>query len=72
MTLDELRCGKRAMVSEVTGEGALRLRLLDMGFVPGTEVRVIRRAPAGDPIEVELRDYRITLRQKDAGTIILK
>ena len=69
MTLDMLKRGEPARVLNVGGEGALRFRLLDLGFVPGTEVKIIRRAPFGDPIEVMLRGYRLTLRQKDAATV---
>lgn len=72
MTLDEIKTGGSAVVGAVRGDGAMRLRLLDMGIVPGTKIRVNRRAPTGDPIEVELRGYRLTLRHADAQTIVIR
>ena len=62
MTLDELNLEEPARVSEVGGQGALRRRLLDMGITPGTEVMIRKRAPMGDPIEIHLRGYELTLR----------
>ena len=55
MTLNDLAIGKEAVITAVNGEGALRLRLLDMGLIPGTKVKVIKIAPLGDPIEITLR-----------------
>lgn len=72
MTLNEIKPGVRAVVTAVNGNGAMRRRLLDMGLVPGTEVHVIRRAPAGDPIEVGLRGYSLTLRRSDAQIIDIR
>lgn len=69
MTLDELNVGQTATVVRVGGEGSLRLRLLDMGLIPRTVVRVQKRAPMGDPIELRLRGYELTLRKEDAGKI---
>lgn len=66
MTLDELNLEEPARVSEVGGQGALRRRLLDMGITPGTEVMIRKRAPMGDPIEIHLRGYELTLRIEDA------
>jgi ferrous iron transport protein A len=53
-------------VAAVDGSSAIGRRLLDLGFVPGTEVRVVRRAPLGDPVEYELRGYRLCLRRSEA------
>ena len=69
MTLDELNLEEPAIVSEVGGQGALRRRLLDMGITPGTEVMIRKRAPMGDPIEIHLRGYELTLRIEDAKKI---
>ena len=69
MTLDKLPIGKQAVITAVGGEGALRLRLLDMGVIPRTHVTVTRRAPMGDPIELQLRGYRLSLRLEDAESV---
>ncbi|MDD4774535.1 MAG: FeoA family protein [Eubacteriales bacterium] len=69
MTLDKLPVGKKAVITEVGGEGQLRLRLLDMGVIPKTPVTVRKVAPMGDPIEIHIRGYELTLRLEDAGKI---
>lgn len=69
MTLAELKIGQSAKILAVNGEGALRRRLLDMGLTPRTEVMVRKVAPMGDPIEVHLRGYELTLRVQDAQEI---
>ncbi|MCQ2413426.1 MAG: ferrous iron transport protein A [Clostridia bacterium] len=69
MTLDKLPIGKTAVVTRVGGEGALRFRFLDMGIIPRTKIKVIKVAPLGDPIEIRLRDYELTLRTEDAMNI---
>ena len=69
MTLAELTTGQSAVIKTVGGEGELRLRLLDMGLIPGTAVSVQKRAPLGDPIEICVRGYELTLRADDAGMI---
>ena len=69
MTLDELAIGRGATVLTVGGEGALRRHLLDMGLTPRTRVTVRKRAPLGDPIELRLRGYELTLRAEDAKKI---
>ena len=69
MTLNDLEIGKEAVITAVNGEGALRLRLLDMGLIPGTKVKVIKIAPLGDPIEISLRGYTMTIRKDDAAKI---
>ncbi len=72
MTLDKLETGKEGIIGKVGGEGELRLRLLDMGLIPGTRVRVRKIAPLGDPLEIELRGYSLTLRKEDAEKIELE
>ncbi len=69
MTLDRLETGKSAIITRVGGQGALRLRLLDMGLIPRTQVRVVKVAPMGDPIEITLRGYSLTLRLEDARDV---
>ena len=69
MTLDQLPLGQPAVIRTVGGEGMLRLRLLDMGVIPGTQITVQRRAPMGDPLELHLRGYVLTLRLEDARAV---
>ena len=69
MTLDKLPIGKTAKIISVGGEGALRLRLLDMGLIPKTSVKIIKVAPMGDPIELFIRGYSLTIRLDDAKKI---
>lgn len=69
MTLDTLPLGQEAVITAVGGEGPLRLRLLDMGLIPKTVVRVEKAAPLGDPIELRVRGYALSLRKEDARNI---
>ena len=69
MTLDLLTIGRPAVITRVGGEGALRCRLLDMGLIPKTKVTITKVAPLGDPIELRLRDYTLTIRLADAREI---
>ncbi len=69
MTLDKLPIGQNAIIKTVGGEGMLRLRLLDMGVIPKTKVKVQRTAPMGDPIEILIRGYVLTLRLDDAKNV---
>ena len=69
MKLDQLAIGEEAVVLTVGGEGALRCRLLDMGLIPGTKLSIKKRAPMGDPIELHLRGYLLTIRLEDAQKI---
>lgn len=69
MTLDELAIGKCAVITSVGGEGALRCRFLDMGLIPKTKIEVRKVAPMGDPIEIRLRGYELTIRKEDAKQI---
>lgn len=68
-SLAALQPGDRARVTAVTGRGALMLRLLEMGFVPGTPVTLIKRAPFGDPLEFQVRGCHISLRAAEAAQI---
>jgi ferrous iron transport protein A len=69
MTLNELEIGKSAKIVAVHGRGALRDRLLDMGLTPRTMVMIRKTAPFGDPIELTIRSYELTLRIADAKSI---
>ena len=69
MTLDKLPVGHTATITAVGGEGPLRCRLLDMGLIPGTAVTVRKVAPMGDPMELRLRGYELTIRLADAEMI---
>ena len=69
MTLKELEGGKSAVIRRVGGEGALRQHFLDMGMIPGAEVTVIKLAPMGDPMEVQVHGYELTLRLAEAQQI---
>jgi ferrous iron transport protein A len=69
MTLAELSPGYRGTIKSIGGEGALRRRLLDMGLTPKTKVEVRKKAPMGDPIELFLRGYALTIRLEDAAKI---
>ncbi|MBE7026313.1 MAG: ferrous iron transport protein A [Ruminococcaceae bacterium] len=69
MTLSELKIGKSGIITDVGGDGALRRRLLDMGLTPKTKVMVRKVAPLGDPIELYLRGYELTIRKDDANNI---
>ena len=72
MTLKELGVGKSGVITAVGGEGVLRCRLLDMGLIPNTKVTVQKIAPMGDPMEIRVRGYELTLRLDDARMIVLK
>ena len=72
MTLDKLAVGSSAVIKSVGGSGALRCRLLDMGLIPRTEVTLQKIAPMGDPIEIRVRGYELTLRLEDARKIELE
>ncbi|MCI5591544.1 MAG: FeoA family protein [Oscillospiraceae bacterium] len=69
MTLNELKIGQSAKIVSVGGEGSLRNRLIDMGLIPHTELTLRKVAPMGDPIEIHIRGYELTLRLDDAAKI---
>ena len=71
-TLDRLRAGEMGQLLTVGGEGALRQHFLDMGLIPGAEVTLVKFAPMGDPLEVRIHDYELTLRLADAAKIEVK
>lgn len=69
MTLRDLKVGEQAVITSVNGSGPLRLRLLDMGIIPNTPIMVRKTAPLGDPIQICLRGYELTIRKDDAAMI---
>ena len=69
MTLKDLEIGKSGIITAVGGEGALRQHFLDMGVIPGAEVTLVKYAPMGDPIELRIHGYELTLRLADAEKI---
>ena len=69
MTLRELKIGESAVVMAVGGEGALRQHFLDMGLLPGVEVKLLKYAPMGDPMELLVRGYTLSLRLEEAANI---
>ena len=69
MTLDKIKVGGSAVVTAVGGEGSLRQHFLDMGVIPGAEVTVVKLAPMGDPMELKIHGYELTLRLADAAQI---
>ena len=69
MTLNELKIGSSAVITAVGGDGALRCLLLDMGLTPRTRVTLQKVAPMGDPIEIRVRGYELTLRVEEAKKI---
>ena len=72
MKLDNLAIGKSAVIVSVGGTGALRQHFLDMGLIQGVEVTMVKYAPMGDPIEIKIHDFELTLRKEDAQKIEVK
>jgi ferrous iron transport protein A len=70
-TLKEAKVGETVTVSKLTGEGALKRRIMDMGITKGTELTIRKVAPLGDPIEVNLRGYELSIRKSEAENIVL-
>ena len=68
-SLDELEVGKKAVVKMIRGEKDIKRRLLDMGLVPGTELSVEKVAPLGDPIDISLKGYHLSLRKHEARAV---
>jgi Fe2+ transport system protein FeoA len=71
-TLDTFKIGETGRIVGVTGEGRLRRRLFDMGVTPGATVYLRKKAPLGDPLEVTIRGYELTLRKSEAELVILE
>lgn len=71
-TLRDVKCGETAVVTKLNGDGAHKRRIMDMGITKGTEIFVRKVAPLGDPIEVRVRGYELSLRKSDAANIIVQ
>ena len=71
-TLKNVECGQTVKVSRLGGEGAVRRRMMDMGITKGTEIYVRKVAPLGDPIEVTVRGYELSLRKGEAENIVVE
>lgn len=70
--LDEFKIGETGLIKKVEGEGRLRRRLFDMGVTPGASVYLRKKAPLGDPLEVTIRGYELTLRKSEAALVLLE
>ena len=70
-TLDRLGIGETGTVASVDGDPSITQRLLEMGLTPGTSVNVVRLAPLGDPMEVRVRGYNLSIRKEDARNVLL-
>lgn len=70
--LSELNVGETGQVIKVEGEGKVKRRLFDMGVTPGTSIYLRKKAPLGDPLEVTVRGYELTLRKDDAYNVVLE
>lgn len=71
-TLDQLKPGDEGKVKALNAQGQLRTRLMDMGMITGTTVTMVRKAPLGDPLEVEIRGYSLSLRKEEAKLVDLE
>ncbi len=72
MTLKDVKIGETVKVEKLTGEGAVKRRIMDMGITKGVEIYVRKVAPLGDPIEITVRGYELSLRKADAEMILVK
>lgn len=70
--LSEFIIGEKGIVKSISGEGSIRRRLFDMGVTPGANVVLKKKAPLGDPIEVTIRGYELTLRKSEAQNIVME
>lgn len=71
-TLKEIECGQKVKVIKLTGEGPIKRRIMDMGITKGVEVYVRKVAPLGDPVEITVRGYELSLRKADAEMIVVE
>ena len=72
MLLTELNIGQKAKITNVSGKQSIAARLLDMGVVRGTILELIRKAPLGDPLEIKIRNFLLSLRKEEADTITVE
>lgn len=71
-TLKEVQAGESVVVKKLNGEGALKRRIMDMGITKGVEIIVRKLAPLGDPMEITIRGYELTLRKNEAESIVVE
>lgn len=71
-TLREVRCGETAIVEKLSGEGALKRHIMDMGVTRGTKIYVRKVAPLGDPVEITVRGYELSIRKSEAENILVR
>lgn len=71
-TLDSLAVGQQAQIAEIQGDDAIAIRLMEMGLTEGEEIRVLAVAPLGDPVEYEIRGYRLSLRRSEAKRVAIQ
>ena len=71
-TLKDVKCGQTVRVKKIQGEGPIRRRIMDMGITKGSEIYVRKVAPLGDPVEINIRGYELTLRKCDAEMVIVE
>ena len=71
-TLKEAKCGEPVSVAKLTCEGALKRRIMDMGITKGTQIYVRKVAPLGDPVEINVRGYELSIRKSEAENILLE
>ena len=71
-TLGEIKCGETVSVAKLVGEGAVKRRIMDMGITKGTSIYVRKMAPLGDPVEVTVRGYELTLRKHEAENTLVQ
>lgn len=72
MTLRDLQVGEQGIVVSIGDKGPIRRRIMDMGITPGASVKVIKVAPLGDPIEINIRGYELSLRKDEASQIVIR
>jgi len=71
-SLDEFQIGESGVIKAVSGDGRIRRRMLDMGVTPGAQVTLRKKAPLGDPLEITIRGYELTLRKSEAAYVMLE
>lgn len=71
-TLKSIKCGETVTVTKLEGEGAIKRRIMDMGITKGTDIYVRKVAPLGDPIEITIRGYELSIRKNDAEMILVQ
>ncbi len=72
LRLEDLRTGEVGKIIKINGNGPFRLRLMEMGFIPGACVKVVRYAPLKDPVEYEIKGYHVSLRHEEAANILVE